>query len=72
MVNIFYFDLEKYDIMEARNMFQNIKELMPKDEIILALPTGTYFHENVDLSYLLFLRQQIDDMIEEYEKKGKQ
>ncbi len=69
MINIFYYDLDKYDIVTARDMFQTIKNMLPEDALILALPKDTYFYENIDISYLHFLRQQIDEIVEEYYRK---
>lgn len=69
MLNIFYFDEDKIDFDQAYEIFQNIKKVLPEGDQLIGLPSGANLMQNVDIKYLYFLRQQIDEAIEEAYRK---
>ena len=66
MINLFYYDLDKYDIISVKNMFDTIQSILPEDTITLALPKDTYFYENVSLDQLYYIRKMIDEAIDKH------
>lgn len=70
MINIFSFDLDKYDIDEVRNMYQAIEKVLPKDDILIAIPKHCDFYHDVPIETLYYYRKMFDDIIEERQRSN--
>ena len=50
MINILYLDTITYSLEEVRQIFNSVKEALPKDETLIALPVGCRFERLDDNS----------------------
>ena len=70
MINIFNFDLDKYDMDQVKNMFDKIKEVLPEDDILIAIPKGCNLYLDVPIETLYYYRKMFDDLIEERQRRS--
>lgn len=70
MINVFNFDIDKYDMDQVRNMFDKIKEVLPEDDILIALPKNCNLYLDVPIETLYYYRQMFDDLIEERQRRN--
>lgn len=70
MINVFNFDIDKYDMDQVRNMFDKIKEVLPEDDILIALPKNCNLYLDVPIETLYYYRQMFDDLIEERQRRS--
>ena len=69
MISVFYYDRDTYDIEECREMFESIKKVLPEDTELLAIPKECKFYEDFPLDMVIYLRDQINEIIEREEAK---
>ena len=65
MINIFSFDTDKYYMDEIQDIFNNIKKVLPEEDILIGMPKGCNLYLDVPLDMLYYYRQMFDDLIEE-------
>ena len=70
MVNIFYFDIDKYDMDEVRGMYNQIAKVLPPEDTIVAIPKGCNLYLDVPIDMLYYYRQMFDDLIEERQRSN--
>ena len=70
MVNIFTFDTDKYDIEEASQIFNKIKEVLPQEDILIGLPKGCNLYTDVSIDMLYYYRKMFDEVIEERQRRN--
>ena len=70
MINIFNFDIDKYDMDEIRIMYDKIKEVLPEEDILIAIPKNCNLYLDVPIETLYYYRQMFDDIIEERQRSN--
>ena len=70
MINIFSFDIDKYDMDQVRNMFDKIKEVLPEDDILIAIPKNCNLYLDVPIETLYYYRKMFDDLIDERQRRN--
>jgi hypothetical protein len=51
-------------------MFDKIKEVLPEDDILIALPKNCNLYLDVPIETLYYYRQMFDDLIEERQRRS--
>ena len=64
IVNILEYEPQEYDMDDLRAMHKSLGEVLPKDSVIITIPRNVHFRYDVDLSYLTYLRNILDEAIE--------
>lgn len=70
MINILNYDIDKYDIDEIKTMYDKIKEILPKEDILIAMPKNCNLYLDVPIETLYYYRQMFDDIIEERQRSN--
>lgn len=70
MINIFSFDIDKYDMDEVKNMYEGIKKALPEEDILIAIPKHCDFYHDVPIETLYYYRQMFDDLIQERQRSN--
>lgn len=70
MINVFNYDIDLYYPDEASEMFNNIKKVLPEEDILIAIPKGCNLYLDVPIEFLYSYRQIIDDAIEERQRRN--
>ena len=70
MINIFSFDIDKYDMDQVRNMFDKIKKVLPEDDILIAIPKNCNLYLDVPIELLYYYREMFDDIIQERQRRN--
>ena len=70
MINVFNFDIDKYDMDQVKNMFDKIKEVLPEDDILIAIPKNCNLYLNVPIETLYYYRKMFDDLIDERQRRN--
>lgn len=63
IINILKADPYEYDIEQIHQMHQAIKEVLPEDSVIITIPSNVDFYYDVDITFLKYLRSQLDNAI---------
>ncbi len=70
MINIFSFDIDKYGMDQVRNMFDKIKEVLPEDDILIAIPKNCNLYLDIPIETLYYYRKMFDDLIDERQRRS--
>ena len=70
MIDIFYYDIDKYDIDEIRQMYDNVKKALPEEDVLIAIPKGINLYLDVPIDTLYYYRKMLDDIIEERQRRN--
>lgn len=70
MINIFHFDIDKYDMDEVKVMFDKIKEILPEEDTLIAIPKNCNLYLDVPIETLYYYRQMFDDIIEKRQRSN--
>ena len=70
MISIFNYDMDKYYLDEVQIMFENIKKVLPEEDIVIAIPKDCNLYLDVPIEFLYYYRQLIDDAIEERQRRN--
>lgn len=70
MISIFNYDMDKYYLDEVQVMFENIKKVLPEEDIVIAIPKDCNLYLDVPIEFLYYYRQLIDDAIEERQRRN--
>lgn len=70
MINVLNFDIDKYDMDEVRIMFENIKKVLPEEDVLIALPKNCNLYFDVPIEVLCCYRQLLDDIIEDRKRSN--
>ena len=70
MINIFSFDLDRYDMDEVRAMYDEIKKFLPEEDSLIALPKNCNLYLDVPIETLYYYRQMFDDLIDERQRRN--
>ena len=70
MINIFSYDVDKYDLDDIRQMFENIKKVLPEEDTLIAVPKGCNLYIDVPIEILYYYRKLFDDIIEERQRRN--
>lgn len=70
MINIFSFDIDKYDLGEVRAMYHEIQKILPDGDVLIALPKHCDFYHDVSIDMLYYYRQMFDDLIQERQRRN--
>lgn len=70
MINVFMFDIDKYYMDEVKQMVDHIKECLPEDDVLIAIPRGTNLYLDVPIDVLYYYRKMFDDIIEERQRRN--
>lgn len=70
MVNIFYFDIDKYGIDEVKEMIDQIKNVLPPEDTLLAIPKNCNLYLDVPIETLYYYRKMFDDLIDERQRRN--
>ena len=70
MVNIFYFDIDKYDMDEIKGMFEQIKKVLPPEDTMIAIPKDCNLYLDVPIDMLYYYRKMFDDLIDERQRSN--
>ena len=70
MINIFNYDMDLYYPDEVNEMFNNIKKVLPKEDILIAIPKGCNLYLDIPIEMLYYYRQMFDDIIEERQRRN--
>lgn len=63
IVNILKADLNEYNIEQIHQMHHALKDVLPEDSIIITIPSNVDFYYNADITFLKYLRSQLDNAI---------
>ena len=63
IINILKADIYEYDIEQIHQMHLALKEVLPEDSIIITIPSNVDFYYDVDITFLKYLRSQLDNAI---------
>ena len=61
--------MDKLYLDEVEQIFNHLKEIIPEDMEIIALPNDCKFYEDFPLDALIHLRNQLNEIIEREEAK---
>ena len=70
MVNIFYFDIDKYCIDEVKGMIDQIQNVLPSEDTLIAIPKDCNLYLDVPIDMLYYYRQMFDDLIDERQRRN--
>lgn len=70
MVNIFYFDIDKYGIDEVEGMMNQIKKVLPPEDTSIAIPKGCNLYLDIPIDMLYYYRQMFDNLIDERQRRN--
>ena len=70
MVNIFYFDIDKYCIDEVKGMIDQIQKVLPLEDTLIAIPKNCNLYLDVPIDMLYYYRQMFDDLIDERQRRN--
>lgn len=70
MVNIFRFDIDKYDMGEIKQMFDAIKKILPEEDELIAIPNDTYLYQDIPFDMLCYYRDLFNNLIEERQRSN--
>ena len=70
MINVFMFDIDKYYMDEVKQMVDHLKEVLPEEDILIAIPKGTNLYLDVPIDVLYYYRKMLDDIIEERQRRN--
>ena len=70
MINIFSFDIDKYGMDEVQVMFENIKKVLPEEDILIAIPKNCNLYLDVPIDTLYYYRQMFDNLIDERQRRN--
>lgn len=70
MVNIFYFDIDKYCIDEVKGMIDQIQKVLPREDTLIAIPKNCNLYLDVPIDMLYYYRQMFDDLIDERQRRN--
>lgn len=70
MVNIFYFDIDKYYMDEIKGMIDQIKNVLPPEDTLIAIPKDCNLYLDVPIDMLYYYRQMFDDLIDERQRRN--
>lgn len=70
MINIFSFDIDKYGMDEVQVMFENIKKVLPEEDIVIAIPKNCNLYLDVPIDTLYYYRQMFDNLIDERQRRN--
>ena len=62
--------MDKYYLDEVQIMFENIKKVLPEEDIVIAIPKDCNLYLDVPIEFLYYYRQLIDDAIEERQRRN--
>ena len=65
MINIFSFDIDKYDMDEIREIYDEIQKILPSEDILIAIPKNCNLYLDVPIEQLYYYRQIFDDIIQD-------
>ena len=52
MINVFNYDIDLYYPDEVNEMFNNIKKVLPEEDILIAIPKGCNLYLDVPIEFL--------------------
>lgn len=70
MLNILYFDLDKYSVNDVGTMIHNISDCLQKEDIVLAIPKDCCFLQDAPIDLLYYYRKMFDDLIQERQRSN--
>ena len=70
MINVFSYDIDKYGIDEIRSMVEQIKNILPPEDVLIAIPKYCDFYHDVPIETLYYYRKMFDDIIEERQRRN--
>ena len=63
MIHILKFDSETIPLDSLETYFKNLKEVLDKDDIVIAFPYGIDFLYNIPIDEVINMRNQLDEII---------
>lgn len=70
IINIFSFDIDKYHIDEVKGIVDQIKNVLPQESTLIAIPKGCNLYFDVPIDMLYYYRQMFDDLINERQRRN--
>lgn len=70
MINVFMFDIDKYYMDEVKQMVDHLKEVLPEEDVLIAIPKGTNLYLDVPIEAIYQYRKMLDDIIEERQRRN--
>lgn len=70
MINIFYFDIDKYSIDEVKGMIDQIQKVLPPEDMLIAIPKNCNLYLDVPIDMLYYYRKMFDDLIDERQRSN--
>lgn len=70
MINVFSYNSDQYAIDEIKSMVDQIKEILPPEDILIAIPKHCDFYHDVPIETLYYYRKMFDDIIEERQRRN--
>ena len=70
MVNIFSFDIDKYNLDEVQKIYNTIKDALPSEDILIVIPKGCNLYLDIPIETLYYYRQMFDELIDERQRRN--
>ena len=70
MINVFSYDSDQYAIEEIAKMVDQMKEIIPPEDTLIAIPKHCDFYHDVPIETLYYYRKMFDDIIEERQRRN--
>ncbi len=61
--------MDKLYLDEVQQIFNHLKGVLPEDMEVIALPNDCKFYEDIPLKQVIYLRNQLNEIIEREEAK---
>ena len=62
----------EYNIEQIHQMHRALKDVLPEDSIIITIPSNVDFYYNADITFLKYLRSQLDNAINSIVDKNRE
>lgn len=70
MIHILHIDTDKYDMIDCKYMLDAITDILPEEDIVVAIPKNCNLYLDVPIETLYYYRQMFDDLIEERQRRN--
>ena len=70
MIHILHIDTDKYDMIDCKYMLEAITNILPEEDIVVAIPKNCNLYLDVPIETLYYYRQMFDDLIEERQRRN--
>ena len=70
MIHILHIDTDKYDMIDCKYMLEAITNILPEEDIVVAIPKNCNLYLDVPIETLYYYRQMFDDLIDERQRRN--